>query len=154
MTTGITDVDWLDAKVCELSDKLATAQAERDTLKLQVAGLREALTTAAERFRDYETLHLAKETDDGRKKAASNEAMAEICEQALASSTPSNLLAYVEIGKLAVAAHKAGANWNEVQGGDWGEIMEAASAKLRAADEALSKACTSIIEKEKEHARN
>lgn len=66
-----------------------------------------------------------------------------------ASAAPSDTAALIEAGRLAVAKHKAEANWNEVQGGDWGNLMEFASASLRATDDALGKAWAAIIEKEK-----
>lgn len=52
----------------------------------EIQRLREALGSAARVFRDYQALHLAKDTAEGREKAARNREHAEMCEAALNGS--------------------------------------------------------------------
>lgn len=69
-----------------LGEERAARAAEFSRLKLAEAEARLArrqLGKAAARFREYEALHLAKGTPDGEAKAASNRAMAELCEEHL-----------------------------------------------------------------------
>lgn len=50
--------------------------------------LREALEKARDKFREYQKLHLAKNTPDGTRKAQANRAMAEMCDAALKDHEP------------------------------------------------------------------
>ena len=49
--------------------------------------MRTALTIAASAFREYERLHLAKGTDEGRHKAQANANIAKTCEAALSPAS-------------------------------------------------------------------
>ena len=51
-------------------------------------GLRIAVFEAGKTFRNYEQLHLAKDTDEGRAKAMANANMAALCENAIGAVPP------------------------------------------------------------------
>lgn len=59
------------------------AQSANQALIAAAPELYEALKKAAETFRVYERLHLAKDTPEGIEKARANAATAEMCEAAL-----------------------------------------------------------------------
>jgi hypothetical protein len=79
-----TDGGWEEFTLREITQGLNFMQTERDTLKKQLAEAVLRLSQCAETFRLYETMHTAKQTEEGLRKAASNGAYAEGIEQFLA----------------------------------------------------------------------
>lgn len=77
--------EWMEAY--EYSASYATlAIAAKDiipALSSRIESLETTLHKAAQTFREYEALHLAKGTEDGSAKAQANAAMAKMCEDAL-----------------------------------------------------------------------
>ncbi|MGE5500620.1 MAG: hypothetical protein ACM3W4_01700 [Ignavibacteriales bacterium] len=61
--------------------------------------LREGLGAAARVFRDYQALHLIKDTAEGREKSARNREHAEMCEAALKDSALGDAQARTEGGE-------------------------------------------------------
>ncbi len=64
-------------------DLVKEAVAQREQAEAQAARLGKALERAAQKFREYEGLHVVKGTAEGARKAAANRDEAEACEAAL-----------------------------------------------------------------------
>ena len=77
-----------DNFICGMWSVISDEDRANAALIAAAPDLYEALTKAAETFRVYERLHLAKDTPEGIEKAKANARHAEMCEAALASVSP------------------------------------------------------------------